>query len=156
MAGKLTLEQRIARLERLLSTNKSVKNEGGRGWTHDLDDDISNFVTGYVQEVLADESRWEQDERDDGASSSKEFERAFKRLAANRAPEMIDEIMEACADELDMDERELRRYRRAIAAQAAVEAEGVLETYYEYLPESMDRSCGRRCESRTPKYRRKR
>ena len=151
---KLTLEERIAHLEKLVSG--SIKNEGGaNGWHSELDDDITDFVTGYVQEVLADESRWEPDERDDGASSSKEFERAFKRLAANRAPEMIDEIMEACADELDMDERGIRRYRRAIAAQAAVEAEGVLETYYEYLPESMDRSCGRRCESRTPKYRKR-
>lgn len=152
---KSTLESRIARLEKLLANKKFIKNEGGaNGWHNELDGDVADFVTGYVQEVLADESRWEQDERYDGASSSKDFERNFKRLAERRAPEMIDEIMEECAMELDIDEEDMEDYRDMITELAAEEAEGVLETYYEYLPEGLNRrrTC-RRCESKISRNR---
>lgn len=149
MARKLTPELRISRLEKLLANKMAAKNEGSTNGRHNELDDVVDFVIGYVQEVLADESRWEQDKRDD-ASSSKDFEYNFKRLARKNAPEMIDEIMENCAVELDIDEEDMEDYRDIITNLAAEEADGVLETYYEYLPESLKCRTGR-CESRISK-----
>ena len=128
---KLTLEQRIARLERALRKNEGCFANLNR---------IKDFVVEYVNDELAADYRWEQD---DASGTSAEFERAFNRLANNHAPELVDEIMEACADELNIDLDDLEECRDAIADEAAEAAADCLDVYFKYKPESV-RRCGRR------------
>lgn len=133
MIKKLTLEQRIARLEKLLNKT-SVKNEG-----YFEDGELGDWVEGYVMDELSADYRWGRDERDDGLETSKSFERAFTRLANKRAPELIDEIMEACADEFELELEDVEEYRDYITARAAAAAKDCLDTYFKYAE-----SCNRR------------
>lgn len=128
---KRTLEQRIARLERALRKNESC---------FENINEIEDFVVEYVNDELAAEYRWAQD---DASGTSTEFERAFNRLANNSAPDLVDEIMEACAEELDLDLDDLEECRDAIADKAAETAADCLDVYVTYKSENM-RRCGRR------------
>lgn len=93
---------------------------------------LGEFIDYYVSNELAADYRWKQDDSNDGLQLSKEFEVAFISLVNKKAPRLIDEIIEACTDELGLDHNHINDYRDYVEQHAAIAAQDVLDTYYEY------------------------